>query len=77
MEKEIGRMVCSFESGRMTRRELVAGLMALAAAGTGASAAALAQESTFQATGLNHIALRVRPGSPFESLTVFRFSIQQ
>ena len=59
MEKEIGRMVCSFESGRMTRRELVTGLMALAAAGNGASATALAQQSTFQATGLNHIALRV------------------
>ncbi len=59
MEKEIDRMVCSFESGRMTRRELVAGLMALAAAGTDASAAARAQQSTFQATGLNHIALRV------------------
>jgi len=59
MEKEIGRMVRSFESGRMTRRELVAGLMALATAGNSASAGALAQQSTFQSTGLNHIALRV------------------
>ena len=57
MENQIDHLLTSFESGNLTRRQLVAGLAALA---TGAGARkATAQESTFAATGLNHIALRV------------------
>ena len=68
MESEIGRMVDEYERGRLTRRQLVAGLGSLAAVVGGVGrllgpARAAAQESaaasTFQATELNHIALRV------------------
>ena len=58
-------IVDGFESGRITRRQLVAALMALGAARAGAGASGQAQPATraaaptFQATGLDHIALRV------------------
>jgi catechol 2,3-dioxygenase-like lactoylglutathione lyase family enzyme len=53
-------MVDQFISGRLTRRELVWWLSALVAAGaSGSSAAAQQPPSTFQALGLNHLALRV------------------
>jgi metallothiol transferase len=57
----IGVMVDQFATGRWSRRELVAGLAALiASAGTAGSRVAHAQSpSTFQALGLNHLALRV------------------
>lgn len=57
MEARIENLVTDYERGRLSRRELVQGLAALAA-----STVAFAQEAprtTFQATGLNHIALRV------------------
>src|SRR5438552_413773 len=58
----IATMVEQFAAGRLSRRELVWGLTALmAAAATGRSDTAYAQQrsSTFQALGLNHLALRV------------------
>ena len=68
MESEIGRLVDDYERGKMTRRQLVAGLGSLAAVVGGVGrllgpGQAVAQESssasTFQATELNHIALQV------------------
>jgi catechol 2,3-dioxygenase-like lactoylglutathione lyase family enzyme len=55
-------MVEQFAAGRLSRRELVLGLtalMAAAAAGRRDTAYAQQRSSTFQALGLNHLALRV------------------
>lgn len=59
MRQEIDRLVGSFESGGLTRRQLITGLTALAAARGSGAAQGAAQGSTFRATGLNHIALAV------------------
>lgn len=68
MENEISELVHEYETGQMTRRELVTKLGTLAAVLGGAShifksSPVLGQESqptsTFQATDLNHIALQV------------------
>jgi catechol 2,3-dioxygenase-like lactoylglutathione lyase family enzyme len=62
MRNDVAAMVDEFIAGRLTRRQLVWGLAALAAgAASGRPAAAAAQQrsSTFQALGLNHLALRV------------------
>ena len=62
MASNIEQLIDGFAAGRVTRRELIAGVSGLvAAAAMGGSRAAHAQESapTFQAAGLNHIALRV------------------
>lgn len=61
MEAEVTKMVGAFEAGRMTRRELVTRLTAFAAAMAAGGGAARAAEagSTFEGTGLNHIALNV------------------
>jgi catechol 2,3-dioxygenase-like lactoylglutathione lyase family enzyme len=60
MHTEITNLVEQFESGRISRRQFVAGVGTLVAA-LGASNRAVADESasTFEAVGLNHIALRV------------------
>lgn len=64
MQTQIARMLNDYESGTMTRRQLVAGLGALFAILGGARHALGAQVeapgavSTFKATELNHIALR-------------------
>jgi catechol 2,3-dioxygenase-like lactoylglutathione lyase family enzyme len=52
MKHAIEGMLGQYEQGRISRRELVAGLTALATAGP-------ARGGTFQALGLNHIAVRV------------------
>jgi catechol 2,3-dioxygenase-like lactoylglutathione lyase family enzyme len=48
-------MLDRYESGAVSRRQLVQSLAALAVAGP----AAAASESTFKGSGLNHVALRV------------------
>lgn len=59
MQEAIEQMLSDYAKGGLTRRQLVAGLAAMAAsAGAGGSAAG-AEGSTFRATGLNHIALSV------------------
>ena len=66
----IAQMVCEYEHGRLSRRELIGSLTMLGAAmATGAPALGQAQtrpgttqpgeQPTFAATGLNHIALSV------------------
>lgn len=61
--REITSMVNQFAAGRLSRRELVWGLTAFVAAAAGgpagAGAEAQSRPSTFQALGLNHLALRV------------------
>ncbi len=61
MLARIARMIGEFETGRLTRRDLIAGLAALAAAGgaIGRAPAAGAPRGAFRAVGLNHIALNV------------------
>lgn len=54
--KEIEKIVCEFESGRLNRRQVIACLTAVVAT---SGAARAAQESTFEAVSLNHIALNV------------------
>lgn len=55
MQQIISRMLNDYESGSMSRRDLVRSLSALTLAALPAPAAA----STFQGVGLNHIAVRV------------------
>lgn len=62
MKPSVERMIDAFTAGRMTRRELIAGVSGIvAAAAAGYNGPAIAQETapTFRAAGLNHIALRV------------------
>jgi catechol 2,3-dioxygenase-like lactoylglutathione lyase family enzyme len=62
MRRDITAMVEQFTAGRLSRRELVCGLTALiATAAKMGSDVSFGQErqSTFQALGLNHLALRV------------------
>jgi catechol-2,3-dioxygenase len=59
METEITRLVDDFERGRLTRRQLVAHVAALAAAVAAAPARGQGAASTFQATAVDHVALRV------------------
>ncbi len=62
MEKEITGMIDDFEEGRLTRRQIIARLMALSAAVIGMQSTAGAEDesgSTFEGTDINHIALNV------------------
>jgi metallothiol transferase len=58
MRKQIDQMLQQFERGRISRRELITAL-ALVATGSESVAAARSEPPTFDATGLNHLALRV------------------
>jgi catechol 2,3-dioxygenase-like lactoylglutathione lyase family enzyme len=57
MDRVINDLVTSFESGTLTRRQLVQGLAALAAAGTAGTAAA--QTAPFKSTRIDHISIQV------------------
>ena len=61
MQKEINRLINEFESGRMSRRQLVAALGGMVAAFSIRRGLRDDKDepSTFSATELNHIALRV------------------
>ena len=59
MHQAIDQMLSDYEEGGLTRRQLVASLAAMAASMGASGSAEGAEESTFTATGLNHIALRV------------------
>ncbi len=67
MFKEMETMVAAFEAGKLQRRQLLTGLGALLAsalapaspAASPSPAEAAPGGSTFQAAGLNHLALRV------------------
>ena len=66
MTTKIERLVCCFERGAMSRRELIAGLVALCAAPTAAAGAIVrravpqpGQAAPIPVSGIDHIALRV------------------
>lgn len=61
MEHEVSRILGEYEAGRVTRREVIARLALLGALTGGARPGTAAPEEggTFEAVGLNHIALRV------------------
>ena len=60
MKEHIERMVDDFEGGRLSRRQLVQRLTAAAVVlASGARPAAAQAERTFQATGVDHLALTV------------------
>ena len=61
MESAIAKLVQQFEAGQINRRQLAAGLGTLVAVLSRAGSARADDEagSTFEAEGLNHIALRV------------------
>ena len=62
MQKQIDAVLDEFEAGRLSRRQLVgrlAAFVAIAAHGCADVASAQAPASTFEALGLNHLALRV------------------
>lgn len=56
MRTIISEMLQSYERGRLSRRDLIGGLAAIA---TGAQAASAASESSFQGVEVNHVALQV------------------
>ena len=58
MKEHIERMVDDFEIGRLSRRQLV-GYLTAAALATAARPSAAAGQGTFQATGVDHLALTV------------------
>jgi catechol 2,3-dioxygenase-like lactoylglutathione lyase family enzyme len=60
MIETIGRMLNEMERGKLSRRELIVSLAALAAgASTAASAFAAPAETGFQAVSINHVTVRV------------------
>ena len=62
MDTEISKMVKAYEDGRLTRRQLVthlAALFAMLGASNPVDSEVEEKQGTFQATGLNHIALAV------------------
>jgi catechol 2,3-dioxygenase-like lactoylglutathione lyase family enzyme len=56
MDRVINDLVTRFDSGTLTRRQLVQGLAVLAAAGTAAPAAP--QETPFKSTRIDHISIQ-------------------
>ena len=61
MERIIGKLVQEFEHGRLSRRELIQGLAALATSAMATSPAAAVQSEgrVFKATAFNHVSLQV------------------
>jgi catechol 2,3-dioxygenase-like lactoylglutathione lyase family enzyme len=58
METVISNLVKQFEKGKLSRRELIQGLVAVTAAGSSA-AAAPRQETPFKSTRIDHISVQV------------------
>ena len=59
MERVFSRLIDQYDRGRLSRRELMAGLLAVAGAAGAAGEVSAAENPTFEATRLNHIALSV------------------
>jgi len=62
MESEVTRLVDEFEEGRISRRGLIRGLTAIAAAG--AATKASAQETPFTSVAIDHISVQVADLAP-------------
>lgn len=59
MKNEVEKFIVDYEKGRITRRELITSLAAITVAVTTGRSIMAAETSTFQADGINHIALNV------------------
>ena len=59
MEATLSRLIDQYDEGKLTRRQLVGSLAAMAGLSGVASETGATAQSTFQATRLNHIALSV------------------
>lgn len=75
MEQAVTRLVDEFEEGRLSRRGLIRGLTAIAAAG--AATSAVAQETPFESTAIDHISVQVEDLAPSIEFyqTIFGLSI--
>jgi catechol 2,3-dioxygenase-like lactoylglutathione lyase family enzyme len=75
MEQEVTKLVEEFEDGRVSRRGLIKGLTAIAAAGAATQAAA--QEAPFESTAIDHISVQVEDLAPSIEFyqTIFGLSI--
>jgi catechol 2,3-dioxygenase-like lactoylglutathione lyase family enzyme len=75
MEHEVEKLVEQFEDGKVSRRGLIKGLTAIAAAG--AAATAKAQETPFESTAIDHISVQVDDLAPSIEFyqTIFGLSI--
>jgi catechol 2,3-dioxygenase-like lactoylglutathione lyase family enzyme len=62
MEQAVTRLVDDFERGKLSRRGLIQGLTAIAAAGSATTAAA--QETPFESTAIDHISVQVDDLAP-------------
>jgi catechol 2,3-dioxygenase-like lactoylglutathione lyase family enzyme len=62
MEQQVTKLVDDFEHGKLSRRGLIKGLTAIAAAGSAARASA--QTTPFTATGIDHISVQVETLGP-------------
>ena len=62
MESEVTKLVDDFANGRLSRRGLISGLTAIAAAGAATKAAA--QETPFESTAIDHISVQVESLAP-------------
>ena len=76
MQAEVTRLVDDFECGKLSRRGLIKGLTAVAAAG--AATGADAQETPFESTAIDHISVQVEDLAPSIEFyqTIFGLSIQ-
>lgn len=59
MESTLSQLIDQYDEGKLTRRQLVASLAAVVGVGSMGGPARAADEPTFEATRLNHIALSV------------------
>ena len=75
MEQEVSKLVDQFEDGRLSRRGLIRGLAAIAAAGGASSASA--QETPFESTAIDHISVQVEDLAPSIEFyqTIFGLSV--
>jgi catechol-2,3-dioxygenase len=75
MESDVTRLVDDFEQGKLSRRGLIKGLTAIAAAG--AATSAKAQETPFESTAIDHISIQVENLAPSIEFyqTIFGLSI--
>jgi catechol 2,3-dioxygenase-like lactoylglutathione lyase family enzyme len=75
MESDVTRLVDDFEQGKLSRRGLIKGLTAIAAAG--AATSTKAQETPFESTAIDHISIQVENLAPSIEFyqTIFGLSI--
>jgi catechol 2,3-dioxygenase-like lactoylglutathione lyase family enzyme len=62
MESEVTKLVDDFADGKLSRRGLISGLTAIAAAGAATKAAA--QETPFESAAIDHISVQVESLAP-------------